>query len=521
MHGGNCPSATVLLRGPRRRPSTCCPSSNGGACSTRSPTATRCRGCSRRSPSPSTPASTRPAEPAGGQPAAAVHAAAVPGGGPPADRARRRWHRHDRRPGRQDRGAHAPHRASSSRRTSRPCAASSSASSTSRGGRGLLLDNARLAGRAAPARLPARRRQALHREPDVAKESVKVPVRGPRPGHLLHRVQLHAAAGLRLPPPVRHATAAGCSSAAATSGATSPWASSSSASCATRRRSGSRRRSCSTPTAPSWARPRAARCGSTRSARRPYQLYQFFVRTDDAMVTSYLRYFTWLDHGRIRELDQATADHPERREAQQVLAKEVTALVHGDRDAGAAVRAARRAVRRRRAGRARRGRCSGRCSATRPPRPGPAPSSTAPGVPVVELAADERPRAVEARPPAASIKGRALYVNNTLVTDESTAGSPAPTCSTTVGGAPAGEAQLPGGRVRVGTLYSPGCAALGSRIWRPRGAWSEDRAAGGSAEEPARGMGSATLADIGTSHDGPGHGHSPRETCVPRALVAP
>ena len=36
----------------------------------------------------------------------------------------------------------------------------------------------------------------------------------------------------------------------------------------------------------------------------PYQLYQFFVRTDDAMVTSYLRYFTWLDHGRIRELDQ-------------------------------------------------------------------------------------------------------------------------------------------------------------------------------------------------------------------------
>ena len=73
----------------------------------------------------------------------------------------------------------------------------------------------------------------------------------------------------------------------------------------------------------------------------PYQLYQFFVRTDDAMVTSYLRYFTWLDHARIRELDQATADHPERREAQQVLAKEVTALVHGDHDAGAAVRAAR------------------------------------------------------------------------------------------------------------------------------------------------------------------------------------
>jgi tyrosyl-tRNA synthetase len=73
----------------------------------------------------------------------------------------------------------------------------------------------------------------------------------------------------------------------------------------------------------------------------PYQLYQFFVRTDDDMVMSYVRYFTWLDHEQIRELDQATASHPERREAQKVLAKEVTALVHGDGDATRAIRAAR------------------------------------------------------------------------------------------------------------------------------------------------------------------------------------
>jgi tyrosyl-tRNA synthetase len=73
----------------------------------------------------------------------------------------------------------------------------------------------------------------------------------------------------------------------------------------------------------------------------PYQLYQFFVRTDDSLVTTYLRYFTWLDHDRIRDLDRLTVDYPERREAQHVLAKEVTSLVHGDGDAARAVRATR------------------------------------------------------------------------------------------------------------------------------------------------------------------------------------
>jgi tyrosyl-tRNA synthetase len=71
----------------------------------------------------------------------------------------------------------------------------------------------------------------------------------------------------------------------------------------------------------------------------PYQLYQYFVRTDDRMVTTYLRYFTWLDRERIRDLDRLTTDYPERREAQRALAKEVTALVHGDADAARAVRA--------------------------------------------------------------------------------------------------------------------------------------------------------------------------------------
>ena len=44
---------------------------------------------------------------------------------------------------------------------------------------------------------------------------------------------------------------------------------------------------------------------------------------------SHLRYFTFLDHDAIRALDAVTAAHPERREAQRALAREVCTLVHG------------------------------------------------------------------------------------------------------------------------------------------------------------------------------------------------
>ncbi len=76
------------------------------------------------------------------------------------------------------------------------------------------------------------------------------------------------------------------------------------------------------------------------SRTSPYQFFQAFVRTEDAVVGKYLRFFTWLDRARIEELEAATTDHPERREAQRVLAREVTALVHGDTEAARADRAA-------------------------------------------------------------------------------------------------------------------------------------------------------------------------------------
>jgi tyrosyl-tRNA synthetase len=61
----------------------------------------------------------------------------------------------------------------------------------------------------------------------------------------------------------------------------------------------------------------------------PYQLYQFFFRSEDAVVGTYLRYFTFLSHEAIAELDEATASHPERRQAQRELARQVCSLVHG------------------------------------------------------------------------------------------------------------------------------------------------------------------------------------------------
>ncbi|MEA2702881.1 MAG: tyrosyl-tRNA synthetase [Actinomycetota bacterium] len=71
----------------------------------------------------------------------------------------------------------------------------------------------------------------------------------------------------------------------------------------------------------------------------PFQFFQFWLRVPDADAGRYLRLFTWLPVERIEELEAAAAARPERREVQQVLATEVTTLVHG----AAATDAARRA----------------------------------------------------------------------------------------------------------------------------------------------------------------------------------
>jgi tyrosyl-tRNA synthetase len=76
-----------------------------------------------------------------------------------------------------------------------------------------------------------------------------------------------------------------------------------------------------------------------RRRTSPYAFYQFLVRSEDTVVGRYLRYFTWLPRPRIEELDELTRAAPERREAQRVLAWEVTALVHGPSEADRAAHA--------------------------------------------------------------------------------------------------------------------------------------------------------------------------------------
>src|SRR5215475_13555416 len=65
------------------------------------------------------------------------------------------------------------------------------------------------------------------------------------------------------------------------------------------------------------------------SRTSPFKFYQFWLNTDDADVVTYLKCFTFLDRGVIESLEDATRTAPEKREAQRVLAREVTSLVHG------------------------------------------------------------------------------------------------------------------------------------------------------------------------------------------------
>jgi len=73
----------------------------------------------------------------------------------------------------------------------------------------------------------------------------------------------------------------------------------------------------------------------------PWRIYQFLLNTEDAVVGTYLRYFSFASHDEIVALDEATASRPERREAQQALAREVCALLHGTQAADRAERAAK------------------------------------------------------------------------------------------------------------------------------------------------------------------------------------
>jgi tyrosyl-tRNA synthetase len=72
----------------------------------------------------------------------------------------------------------------------------------------------------------------------------------------------------------------------------------------------------------------------------PYAMYQFWLNTDDADVIDRLKVFTFLSRARIEELAVAVANEPYKREAQRLLATEVTGLLHGEAAVAASIAAA-------------------------------------------------------------------------------------------------------------------------------------------------------------------------------------
>ncbi|AUJ25337.1 tyrosine--tRNA ligase [Virgibacillus dokdonensis] len=63
----------------------------------------------------------------------------------------------------------------------------------------------------------------------------------------------------------------------------------------------------------------------------PYEFYQFWINADDKDVIKYLKFFTFLTKEEIDELENKVKTEPHKREAQKVLAKEMTKFVHGEK----------------------------------------------------------------------------------------------------------------------------------------------------------------------------------------------
>jgi tyrosyl-tRNA synthetase len=75
----------------------------------------------------------------------------------------------------------------------------------------------------------------------------------------------------------------------------------------------------------------------------PYAFYQYWINVADSEVGKLLRVFTSRPRDEVEELERVTADRPHLRQAQRVLAGDVTTLVHGA-EATAQVEAASRVL---------------------------------------------------------------------------------------------------------------------------------------------------------------------------------
>ena len=61
----------------------------------------------------------------------------------------------------------------------------------------------------------------------------------------------------------------------------------------------------------------------------PYEMYQFFINSEDTKVIDYLKFLTFLSKEEILELEEKNKTQPHLREAHKALAKEVITFIHG------------------------------------------------------------------------------------------------------------------------------------------------------------------------------------------------
>lgn len=66
------------------------------------------------------------------------------------------------------------------------------------------------------------------------------------------------------------------------------------------------------------------------SMTSPFALHQFLLNADDVAAPAMLRFFTFLDHETIVDLDEATRTVPQERRAQRAAANAIVTMVHGE-----------------------------------------------------------------------------------------------------------------------------------------------------------------------------------------------
>ena len=69
-----------------------------------------------------------------------------------------------------------------------------------------------------------------------------------------------------------------------------------------------------------------------------YEMYQFFINSEDSKVIDYLKFLTFLSKEEIEELEKKNQEAPHLREAHKALAREVITFLHGEEEYNKAVK---------------------------------------------------------------------------------------------------------------------------------------------------------------------------------------